>query len=75
MQLVDFLINVQAELPPDQRTELEADINHMDGVVSACFNLEHPHMLTVAYNADAVTSSAVLERVGKRGIKANKIGL
>lgn len=75
MQLVDFLINVHPQLGPDQRTELEADINHVDGVVSACFSPDHPHMLTVAYNSDVVTSGAVLQHVREKGIEADKIGL
>lgn len=75
MELVDFLINVQPELPADQRSSLESEINKVDGVVSACFSPGHPHMLEITYNPDVVTSSDVLARVGKRGIAANKIGL
>jgi hypothetical protein len=47
----------------------------MEGVVSACFSPEHPHMMTVTYNPDAVSSGAVLERIGLRGIEASKVGL
>ncbi|HUX63975.1 hypothetical protein [Sulfuricella sp.] len=75
MSLADFLINVHPELPMDDRTQLEDEISHMEGVVSACFSPEHPHMMTVTYNPDAVSSGAVLEQVGKRGIEASKVGL
>ena len=75
MDLTDFLINVHPELPINERSELEEDISHMEGVVSACFSPGHPHMMTVTYNPDAVTSGSVLERVSMRGIEASKIGL
>lgn len=75
MSLADFLINVHPELPMDERSQLENEISHMEGVVSACFSQGHPHMMTVTYNPDAVNSGAVLEQVGKRGIEASKVGL
>lgn len=75
MDLTDFFIGVHPELPIDERAQLEDEISHMDGVVSACFSPEHPHMITVTYNPDAVSSGAVLERVRKRGIEASKVGL
>lgn len=75
MDLTDFLINVHPELPMNERTQLEDEISHMEGVVSACFSPGHPHMMTVTYNPDAVSSGAVLEQVGKHGIEACKVGL
>ena len=75
MDLADFLINVHPELPTDERAQLEDEIGHMEGVVSACFSPGHSHMMAVTYNPDTVSSGAVLERVGKRGIEASKVGL
>ena len=75
MALADFLINVHAELPIDARVQLEDELSHMGGVVSACFNPRHPHIMTVTYNPDSVDSSTVLARVGTRGIEASKVGL
>jgi hypothetical protein len=75
MSLADFLINVHPELPTNDRTQLEDEISHMNGVVSACFSSGHPHLMTVTYNPDAVSSGAVLEQVGTRGIEASKVGL
>jgi hypothetical protein len=42
MDLADFLINVHPELPMDERTQLEDEICHMEGVVSACFSPNPP---------------------------------
>ena len=75
MDLVDFLINVHPELPVNERTQLADEICDMEGVVSACFSPEHPHMMTITYNPDAVSSGSVLERIGLRGIEASKVGL
>ncbi|MHB9101092.1 MAG: hypothetical protein ACYC2E_06240 [Sulfuricella sp.] len=75
MALVDFLINVHAELPMDERAQLEDEISHMNGVVSACFSPGHPHMMTITYNPDTVSSGTVLARVGRRGIEASKVGM
>lgn len=75
MDLADFLINVHPELPMNERTQLEDEISHMEGVVSACFSPDHPHMMTVTYNPDAISSGAVMALVGKHGIEASKVGL
>jgi hypothetical protein len=75
MDLTDFLIDVHPELPMNERTQLEDEIRHMGGVVSACFSLGHPHMMTVTYNPDAISSGTVLARVGTHGIEASKVGL
>lgn len=75
MALADFLINVRAELPMDARAELEDELSHMGGVVSACFSPRNPHVMTVTYNPDSVDSSTVLARVSTRGIEASKVGL
>jgi hypothetical protein len=75
MSFADFLINVHPELPLNERARLEDELNHMGGVVSARFSPGHPHMMTVTYNPDAVSSGTVLARVGAHGIEASKVGL
>lgn len=75
MSLADFLINVRPELPMNERAQLEDELCRMGGVVSACFSPGHPHIMTVTYNPDAVSSGTVLARVGARGIAASKVGM
>lgn len=75
MELVDFLINVKPELPPDRRVTLETEITDVEGVISACFSPDHPHMLEVTYNAEVVDSSTVLACLSSQGIEAGKIGM
>ncbi|BAN35004.1 hypothetical protein SCD_n01170 [Sulfuricella denitrificans skB26] len=75
MYMADFLINVHPELPLTDRMHLEDEIGYMNGVVSAHFSPGHPHMMTIAYDPDTVSSSVVLARVCGHGIEASKIGL
>ena len=76
MSIVDFMIHLNPELPLVERNQLESEIADMDGVVSAHFSPNHPHMLEVAYNPDSVCSDALLECVRQRdGIVAQKVGL
>lgn len=70
MDLADFLINVHPELPINERMQLEDEIGHMEGVVSAHFSPGHPHMMTVAYNPDAISSNMVLGQVSRHGIES-----
>lgn len=75
MSIVDFMIHTKPELPVTARTQLESEIGEMDGVISAHFSPDYPHMMEVAYNPDIVTSSVVMEHVSQRGIAAEKFGL
>ncbi len=75
MNIVDFMIHLQAELPPNERAQLESEISDMDGVMSAHFNSRYPHMMEVAYNPDVVSSGGVFGHVSQHGIVAEKVGL
>lgn len=75
MSIVDFMIHLKPELPLNERTQLELEIGKKDGVMSACFSPSHPHMMTIAYNPDTVSSDELLEHVSQRGIVALKVGL
>lgn len=75
MSIVDFMIHLKPELPPFERVQLESEIGGMEGVMSAHFSQSHPHMMEVVYNPDAVSSDVVMERVSRRGIEAQKVGM
>lgn len=75
MEIADFVIHLQAELPAAEREKLAAELAEHAGVVSAHFSREHAHLLNVAYDPEATSSAALLERVGARGGEAYKIGL
>ena len=75
MSIVDFMIHLKPELPPDERIQLESEICDLDGVMTACFSARHPHMMEITYDPEVVTSSVVMECVIQRGIAAEKVGL
>lgn len=75
MEIADFVIHIHAELPATERAALESEIGAHDGVVSAHFSHDHPHLLTIAYNPDAVSSDTLLRQVNDRGLQATKVGL
>lgn len=75
MSIVDIMIHLKPELPLVERDQLESEIGHMDGVMSAHFSQRHTHLMEVAYNPAAISSDAVLAHVSKRGFVAQKVGL
>ncbi|MBI2312153.1 MAG: hypothetical protein HYU77_06620 [Betaproteobacteria bacterium] len=75
MNIVDFLIHVHPDLSVGERRKLEADVGGLKGVLSAHFNAEHPHLLVIAHDPEAISSAKILEHVGERGVLATKIGL
>lgn len=74
MNIVDFMIHLEPEIPMDQRMELETEIGGMNGVMSAHFSAR-PHLMEVAYDPDVINSDELLWRVNQHGIVAQKIGL
>lgn len=75
MEIADILFNVHADLSEQERSAIERDIQGCDGVVSVHFSKNHPHMLEVAYNPQAVDSDTLRRHIGERGIEVSKIGL
>lgn len=75
MEIADFVIHLQADLPAAERDKLAAELAEGRGVVSAHFSHEHPHLLNIAYNPDATNSTDLLKLVGARGGEAFKVGL
>lgn len=75
MSIVDFMIHLKPELPPHERAQLESEISNMDGVMSAHFSSDHPHLMGIAYNPDVISSDVVLGCVSQHGIEAQKVGM
>jgi hypothetical protein len=75
MSIVDFLIHLKPDLPLNERARLEAELGDMDGVMSAHFSSNHPHVMEVAYDPDVVTAQVLMGHIGEHGIEAHKIGL
>lgn len=75
MEIADFVVHIHSELSATERATLESEIGERDGVVSAHFSHDHPHLLTIAYNPDAISSDTLLKQVNDHGVEAIKVGL
>ena len=75
MNVADFVIHVKVELPPDERKCLSDELRDRNGVMSACFSQQHPHLLNVVYDPDTVSSDILLDQVRGHGLEASKMGL
>ena len=75
MDMVDVLIHVHPNLSVMEREKLEEELRALAGVISVHFSPGHPHLLTVAYDPQATSSTAILAHAGTRGVEATKVGL
>ncbi len=75
MEMVDILIHVRADLTTQQRDVMEEELRGYPGMLSVHFNREHPHLLVVEYDPNAISSAEILKHVGERGVQASRIGL
>lgn len=75
IQIADVLFHVPADLPADDRGNIERDLQGCDGVISAHFIPEHPHMLEVAYNPETVTTGTLRAHLSERGLTVSMAGL
>jgi hypothetical protein len=75
IHIVDVLFHVPADLPVIDRVNIERDLQGCDGVVSAHFSHNHPHLLEVAYNPQTVTSGTLRGHLTERGLKVAMAGL
>lgn len=74
MNLCDVLVHINEALSAAQKSELEEDMRNLPGVVAPRFNPGQDHLMLVAFDADEVTYSSLLERVRARGYQAQLIG-
>ncbi len=75
MEMVDVLIHVHPNLSTMEREKLEEELRESAGVISVHFSPGRPHLLMVAYDPQATSSTAILAYVGTRGVEATKVGL
>jgi len=75
IDIVDVLFHIPADLPAGDRTNIERDLQGCDGVLSAHFSPDHPHMLEVAYNPQTVTSGTLRGHLTERGLTVGMAGL
>jgi len=75
IEIADILFHIPADLEPQDRNNIERDLQGCDGVLSAHFVPKRPHMLEVAYNPNRVTTSTLREHLRERGLRVSMAGL
>ena len=75
INIVDILFHVPASLEKQERSDIERDLQGCDGVLSAHFVPDRPHMLEVAYNPMTITTSTLREHLNERGLRVSMAGL
>lgn len=75
MNIVDIIIHVHPDLSAEQRVKIEEAVGAYDGVVSAHFSPKHIHVLTVAYDPEAIDSQTILKQVQQWDAAATMVGL
>lgn len=75
IQLADVVVHIDQTLELDRRSEIEAELRAIDGVVSVHNPDDRPHLAIVEYNPDKTNSAAILSTVTGQGVHAELIGL
>lgn len=75
INIVDVMFHVPADLASGERVNIERDLQGCDGVLSAHFIPDRPHMLEVAYNPATVTAGVLREHLAERGLRVSMTGL
>jgi len=73
MQLTDILIHVNETTNGNEKDDLVSSLRKLDGIIAPRFSKEH--LLLVAYNAEKISTSSLLNTVKKKGYQAQLIGL
>lgn len=77
MGKADILIDVHPDLEKDARSRLADNVAHLNGVLEAHFDPQHPgsHALHVEYDPGKISSEAILKEVKIVDPKADMAGL
>lgn len=75
IDIVDVLFHLSADLPAGDRGNIERDLQGCDGVPSAHFIPNRPHILDVAYDPKTVTSGTLRAHLTERGLTVGMAGL
>ncbi len=76
IKIADITVHLHPESSCDDRDKVEQGLRSHDGVISVHFNdEEHPHIMLVAYNPEAVSSEVLLGEIRKCDAKAVMVSM
>lgn len=73
--MADVMIHIHEALPGTGRSELEARLRGLDGVISVHNPDDKPHLMIVGYRPDKTQAAALLANVRAGGVHAELVGL
>jgi len=74
-KMVDVMLHIDETLKQDELESVRDDILKLNGVLSAGYHNDKPHLMIIEYNPDDINSSDFLETVKNKGIHAELVGL
>lgn len=75
MNIIDIMVYIRTQLDAAQRSVVEHELSHQQGVMSSRFNSDKTHMLMLTYNPDAISSAGLLRKITNMGLDARLVGL
>ena len=75
IQLADVTLHIDEDIDAAKRSEIEAKVRELQGVVSYHNPDDKPHLAVVEYNPAELKSTEILAVVKGEGVHAELIGL
>ena len=74
MDINDVVIHVSETLDPNKRHDLEDQMRAVDWVIAPRFNDGRPHLMSVAYDPERISTGELLNEVRRQGYHAQHCG-
>ncbi|MBF0256284.1 MAG: heavy-metal-associated domain-containing protein [Gammaproteobacteria bacterium] len=75
MSTGDIVIHINEDLNDENIHQLEREISHIKGVVSACVHEQARHLMLVDFDPETIKPSHIVHSFRGRGLHAQMIGL
>ena len=75
IQVADVVVHIDQALERERRSEIEAQLRAIDGVISVHNPDDRPHLSVIGYNPEKTNSTVILESVTTQGVSAEIVGL
>ncbi|MES9843974.1 MAG: ATP-binding protein [Candidatus Sedimenticola sp. PURPLELP] len=72
--IADVVIHIDEKLEPEQTDKLEQDFMARDGVVSADFNPDNPHLVVLKFDPAVINSRDLIDIPRYAGFHGELIG-
>lgn len=74
-QIADILMHIDENTTHEAREKLRDDLLSTEGVISASYHDEKPHLMVLAYDPEVINSSAFIKIAQEQGLHAELVGL